>query len=203
MDGLFFYWLAWIAVVVLLFFVSERWKYRFPMLIHLLMIMIIASYQVNVDALSFNFSVIYIFIAICVYIRRMRLMQIFGFVISIFTVAMAYCCFQLYSMLDPVWLLFDKSWMMAILLNYLCVLLFSAKGIRLGGLIGGMALGDCMTSFLLSRLAMPYAAGSFSWLDDAALALGVAATGILAGYASRMLQTQTNPLQKERQRSYE
>ncbi|RFU68509.1 hypothetical protein D0469_12290 [Peribacillus saganii] len=198
MDGLFFYWLSWIAVIILLFFTSKSWRFRFPLLIHLFVLMVVARYQINASELSINLSVIYIFIAVFIHIRRLRFMQLAGFVVSVFTASMAYCCFQLYSILDPVWLLFDKSWLLAISLNYLSLLLFSAKSIRVVGLMAGMALGDIMTAILLSKVSMPYSAGSFSWLDDAALSLGLATAGIMLGYASRLLQAQTIQMQKER-----
>ncbi|MDQ0219001.1 hypothetical protein ELQ35_10020 [Peribacillus cavernae] len=188
MDGLFFYWILWMAWVVVMFFIPKTFQSRYAILFHLLAVMFLAAYELHVYRYVINSSSIYLLIICSFYCRNLSLYRTIEFIICSFIISLGYSCFQLYALLDPVWLIFKADWMLGFFLNYLAVVLFQDWKRRTCALVIGMILGETIFSGLLLFHSLPYKAGSYSWLDTAVLLVLINLAWALLEFASRFIQ---------------
>ncbi|WP_285766243.1 hypothetical protein [Peribacillus sp. SI8-4] len=172
MEGILFYWMSWIVWVIVMFFIQKTVPYRFDFLFHLLAVMILAGYKLEISLLSVHLSGIYLFFILCVYIREHSFLKILELISGCLIVTLAYASFQLFALLDPIWLFIKPSYLLCLFLNYLILLLFKNWKHRLLTLLIGLILGDIVYSILLVYHSLPYVALTYAWHDDAALILG-------------------------------
>ncbi|RFU69084.1 hypothetical protein [Bacillus sp. V59.32b] len=188
MDGLFFYWILWMAWVIVMFFIAKTFQGRYWLLFHLLAVMFLAAYELQVYRYVIHVSSIYLLLVCCLYLRNLSLWRIIEFTVSSFIISLGYACFQLYAMLDPVWLIFKADWMFGVLINYLALLIIHEWKLRFGALLVGMLIGETIFSGLLLVNSIPYKAGSYSWLDSAVLVLLMNLLWVSLEFISRFIQ---------------
>ncbi|MGE7759437.1 YphA family membrane protein [Peribacillus sp. NPDC097895] len=172
MDGILFYWMSWIVWVIVMFFIPKTVPFRFDFLFHLLAVMVLAGYKLEVSLLSVQLSGLYLLFILCVYIRKLSIIKLMELICGSLIITLAYASFQLFSLLDPIWLIMKPSYLMCIFLNYLILLLFKNWKHRLFVLLIGLIMGDIIYSGLLVYHSLPYAALTYAWHDDAVLILG-------------------------------
>ena len=143
MDGLFFYWILWIAWVFTMFFVPKSVPVRFSLLFHFLVMMILARYKLTVFTFSMQLSGLYIYGVVCVTIRKWSIMKLLGMVINSILVALAYANFQLFVLLDPIWVMMKPEYLLCLFMNYLVLLLVKDWKNRVMVLLLGMYREIC------------------------------------------------------------
>ncbi|MCK1991334.1 hypothetical protein [Peribacillus muralis] len=172
MDGILFYWMSWIVWVFVMFFIPKTVPYRFDFLFHLLAVMLLAEYKLEISLLSLHLSGLYLFLILCVYSRKQSTFKIMELICGCLIVTLAYASFQLFSLLDPIWLIMKPSYLLCFFLNYLILLLFKNWKHRLFVLLIGLIMGDIIYSLLMVYHSLPYVALTFAWHDNAVLVLG-------------------------------
>lgn len=171
MEGLFFYWISWIVWVCTMFFVPKKVSFRFYLLFHLLGIMVFSRYILTIYSFSIQLSGLYMFFIICIKIRKYPLLKTVGVILNSFLVAIAYASFQLFVLLDPIWVMMEPVYLQCLFLNYLVLLLAKEWRIRVVILILGMIIGDIVYSGVLTYQLLPYVSLSFSWHDAMVMVL--------------------------------
>ncbi|MDO7488267.1 hypothetical protein ACIQYG_16705 [Peribacillus sp. NPDC096622] len=172
MDGIIFYWISWIVWVIVMYFIPKTVPFRFDFLFHLLAVMVLAGYKLEVPLVSVHLSGPYLFLILCVYIRKKSIIKMMELISGSLIITLAYASFQLFSLLDPIWLIMKPSYLLCIFLNYLILLLFKNWKHRLFVLLIGMLMGDIIYSGLLAYHSLPYVALAYAWHDNAVLVLG-------------------------------
>lgn len=188
MDGLFFYWILWMAWVIFMFFVPNTYQHRYAILFHLLAVIFLAAYELKVYRYVMNLSSIYLFIVCSFYIRSLSLFKTIAFILSCFIISLGYASFQIFSLVDPIWVIFKAEWMLGILLNYLVIILFRDWKMRIVALLIGMIIGDSIYAALLRFNYIPYTAGSYVWMDMAVLILLLNFIWVSLEFTSRFIQ---------------
>ncbi|MFF2286482.1 YphA family membrane protein [Peribacillus butanolivorans] len=171
MDGILFYWMSWIVWVIVMYFIPKTVPFRFDFLFHLLAVMVLAGYNLEVSLLSIHMSGLYLIFILCVYIRKESIIKIIELISGCLIITLAYASFQLFSMLDPIWLIMKPSYLLCIFLNYLILLLFKNWKHRLFVLLVGLIMGDLVYSGLLVYHSLFYEALTYAWHDNAVLIL--------------------------------
>ncbi|RFU65552.1 YphA family membrane protein [Peribacillus glennii] len=189
MDGNFFYWILWIVWVVFMFFVPDTYQPRYAILLHLLAVMCLAAYELQIYHYAINISFVYLFIICCFYIRNLTFVKTIGFIFGCLIISLCYATVQLFALLDPIWVVVRIEWMMGILMNYLAIILFDEWKLRIFALINGMIIGDSLYAGTLSFNNIPYSAGTYAWMDMAALILLMHVAWVFFEFASRRVQT--------------
>lgn len=192
MDGLFFYWVIWMAWVCMMFFVPKSVPFRVLVLFHLLVVMVLARYIVTIDSFSMQVSGVYIFGVVCVMIRKHSIMKLSVFVCYCILMALAYASFYLFVLLDPVWVMIKPVYMLCVLMNYLAWLLMKEWKGRLVVLVTGMLLGDMLYAGLLTAQFLPYVSLSFAWHDTLALVMIVQLSSVCLAYSRKWVHQQLN-----------
>ncbi|AZV44152.1 YphA family membrane protein [Peribacillus asahii] len=201
MDGLFFYWIMWMVWVCVMFFVPKAVPFRFALLFHLLAVLLLTRYHLTVYTFTVQLSGLYMFIVLCIAIRRLYLWKTIEIIISCFIMALAYASFHLFVLLDPIWVIIKPIYLQGIFLNYLVLLVIKEWELRIAVLVLGMLFGDCLFAGLLQYQSLPYAALSFAWHDGVAFVLVIQLAWVCLEYITTWLYThsQNRFLLKEKQ----
>ncbi|WP_409301404.1 hypothetical protein [Peribacillus sp. SCS-155] len=201
MDGLFFYWILWIAWVLVMFFVPKETEFRYPFLFHILAVILFSTYKLHLFSFKINLACIYTLIFCFYYHRKLSVWKLTYLILGSAILALGLTSFQLFSMLDPVWLVVSPAALLGVLINYVAVLLFDNWRTRFTGILIALIIGDCLFAGILVFNSMPYEAGSHAWLDTAMVAILINVGWTSLETVSRVLHTQALLRfgQKERQ----
>ena len=173
MDGILFYWLSWLVWIFILFFIPKKVSSRFEVLFHILAVLTLVEYQFSIAGFSAQLTGPYLFLTCLIYLRRQPVARVLGWMVKAAIIGLAYASFQLFSILDPIWVVVKPSYILCILLNYVILLLVNEWKQRLLILLMGMAAGDLLFSLLLYYHSLPYRSFDFIWHDTTALVLTV------------------------------
>ncbi|MFU2017186.1 hypothetical protein ACM6Q7_19375 [Peribacillus butanolivorans] len=204
MDGILFYWMSWIVWVIVMYFIPKTVPFRFDFLFHLLAVMVLAGYNLEVSLLSIHMSGLYLIFILCVYIRKQSIIKIIELISGCLIITLAYASFQLFSMLDPIWLIMKPSYLLCIFLNYLILILFKNWKHRLFVLLVGLIMGDLVYSGLLVYHSLSYEALTYAWHDNTVLILCANVVWRLLELMSRyiFLSSQSRLLSKQRKGNF-
>lgn len=169
MEGILFYWIAWMFWIMVIFFMKRDSKERFTLALSILLVIIASPKMITIFGLHFSFSCLFLYLLLLYVLVKQERMMIFSIFLSAFIVMLAYACFHIYELFDPVWLLFPRIWMMSGLLVALSIILQTKKSFRFLVLLLGSIQGDFLYSLILKKYSFPYTIGSFSFLDIASL----------------------------------
>lgn len=86
---------------------------------------------------------------------------------------LGYVSFHLLELFDPVWVLIKREWLLSLALGYLTLMLQSNRFLRAATLLTGAVQGEILFAVIMKSYTFDYPIGSFSFLDIAALSIGV------------------------------
>ena len=165
MEGFLFYWITWLFWIIAIFFMKRGTKERYFLAISLLLLIISSSNMITILGLQFSASSFVLYFMILLYFAKYESRRNFSLFPSVFIVTIAFACFQIYELFDPVWIIFPRIWMLSILLAALSIFLIEKKSFRIFILIAGALQGDFLYALILQKLSFPYTIGSFAFLD--------------------------------------
>ncbi|WP_078380163.1 YphA family membrane protein [Sutcliffiella halmapala] len=163
-EGLYFYFLSWVSWIVVMFFFAKSTQ-RF--LLSICLLLVIAGSNSYISIVDFQVSVSYIVLASTAVILLVKILkkQYLLHYFSICTIALAYVCFKLFEIFDPIWIIFNRTWMLSFILLYLALLLFKSSENRYAFLLAGLILGELLAIFVLNNVFQYSVIGSFEFLD--------------------------------------
>jgi len=173
MDGLYFYWLAWIGWVWTTFFMNKNNPLRLKMAVILLAVILAAPYTVDVFIFEMHLSAVAIAFFIFLETRRKKTGSFLYLFLTSFIIMLAYTSFLMFELFDPIWVLFDRKIMLGAAGFYLAVLLHKERQDRILALISGFLQGDLLFSAILWKFNFPYAAASMAFMDLLFISLGL------------------------------
>lgn len=204
MEGLYFYWLAWIGWVWATFFMDKDHPLRLKWAVFLLSVIFTASYKVDFLFLEFHLSVFTIFLFIFLETRRKRAGSFLYLFLSSFIIMLAYTSFLMFELFDPVWVLFDRRIMLGAAGFYLAVLLHKDRHNRILSLISGFLQGEILFSVILLKFNFPYAVASLAFMDILFISLGMLlAWSAVESIIAVMSRNTLNEVEGEEQRFHE
>ena len=202
MEGLYFYWLAWIGWVWTTFFMNKSNPMRLKWTVLLLAVIITAPYTVDVVNIEVHMSALAIALFIFFETRRKKTGTFLYLFISSFIIMLAYTSFLLFELFDPVWVLFDRKIMLGALGFYLAVLLHKERQDRILALASGFLQGDILFSAILWKFKFPYAAASMAFMDLLFISLGLLlAWSAIETMIAIMSRSTINQVEGEEQRT--
>ncbi|KOP83259.1 hypothetical protein ACFFHH_08385 [Cytobacillus solani] len=200
MEGLTFYWVSWFFWIIATFFMNKNGRSRLMLSLFLLLLIIVSPYTV----VLFNFELsiaglllccpLYSFAARLDWKKRMYLL------ICSFIIMLAYVCFHLFALFDPVWLIFPRNWMLAVILMLLSFVLNGKKIHRMYIVVLGAIQGEFLYALILSKYSFPYVIGSLTFLD--VLSLSTILIVLWSGMESlaSFYERHFNQLEREKQK---
>ena len=169
MEGLLFYWITWMFWIMVIFFMNRNSKERFTIALCLLVVIILSPKTLTIYGVHFSAAIFFLYFTFLFVLAKFERMLIFSVLLCAFIVMLAYACFLIYELFDPVWLFFPRIWMISGLLAALSIILKTKKIFRFIILMLGAIQGDFLYALILRKYSFPYTIGSFSFLDVASL----------------------------------
>lgn len=199
LEGLTFYWISWVFWIIATFFMKKG-KARLCISIWLLLIIIFSPYSLSLYYFEISYVSILLLSSLFVMISTIKSFKAAYVLVSSFIVMIAYVCFLLYELIDPVWLFIPRNWMLAMLLFSLALLLHAQILSRLMIILLGSIQGELLYAYILNKYSFPYLIGSYAYLDAIALS-----AGLLAGWAgfeflTTFYEKHINQLEREKQK---
>ncbi|WP_066294234.1 YphA family membrane protein [Bacillus sp. FJAT-29937] len=198
MEGLTFYWLAWFFWVIATFFLKKDSFIRICSSLWLLVLIIISPYSFFL----FNYEITYVSIlfagTLLVIISRFKRLTAAYVLLSSFIVMIAYVCFHLFALFDPVWLIFPRKWMLALFMIVLAIVLHSNKMYRLITILFGSIQGEFLYAYILNKYSFPHVIGSNAYLDGIMLSAALLGAWSCFEYLTSFYEKHINQVEKEK-----
>lgn len=168
MEGFIFFWLFWIFWIGTTFFMSRESK-RLKISIWLLLTIILSIHSITIFGIEVALSSLFILFTTYYLIgKQNKKLSIYLF-ISSFLIMLAYTTFHLFELYDPVWVIFNRSVMLSMLLVYIAVLLHFDVTHRILSTLCGAVHGDILYSLLLRKVSLAHPIGLWAFLDIIAI----------------------------------
>ena len=163
MEGILFYWIFWIGWIIITFFYRKRHPDRLKFSASIL----VNNLFINILFILFGFELsgsgVFIIFTAYLYIVQFEKRQILYLLLTSFIIMIAYVCFLLFEMFDPIWVIFKREWMLVLLIAYVVIFLHSDKKQRILVMLIGLIQGEVFYahyqeiffSISISHLAIP------------------------------------------------
>jgi hypothetical protein len=170
LEGIWFYWLAWLGWVVVTFFVKKG-RLRTGLAYSLLLFIITAHQVVSIYQSTVSIGFLFMLMSVYLYAARLpNLKLLYAFICTII-LTFSFVSFHLFRMFDPVWVIFHPSFMVALILTYLVLILNKNMAERILIFLFGLCHGEVLYSVIMERYSFPYIIGNLAFFDVAALGL--------------------------------
>lgn len=169
MDGAMFYWVCWMYWIFLTFILNKHNPYRLRLSAFILTLIILANYHISIAGFDLYIGGLFLLFLSYAFTYKEKMKKISYFFICSFIVTVAYVTFHLFEIFDPVWIIFNKEWMMGILICYLSVLLQKGLKERILIVASGTMQGEILYAYILRKFDFPYSIGTLTYLDAFAL----------------------------------
>ncbi len=164
MEGIYFYWFSWIGWVITTFFMKKG-KVRTAISFFMLFMIFVSDNTYHLTEYSIHAPFILIFIFSLVFMTKTKgLMQLYYLICSLI-ISIGYVCFHLFELFDPVWLIFDRKWMLSFVILYLILMLVKDPNHRLAVALIGICNGELLYSMILTKFFREIEIGNFVFLD--------------------------------------
>lgn len=169
MGGYSFFGTFWFFWILSTFFMRKE-NARFKISAWLLTMIILSSPAFYISGMKVSFaSVFMLFTAYFIIIKENKSTAVYSFLTS-YIVMLAFAGFQLMELYDPVWILFQRKWMLAVFIVYLISLLQKSLRLQIAVLLAGTVHGDFLYAVIVRRIT-EYHVASPATLDVVATSL--------------------------------
>jgi hypothetical protein len=175
MDGLWFFLFSWIGWVWATFFMDKKNVYRFKLSLGILLLIVVSPYRIAYEGIEIQVPALILLVYILHETAPMLKGAFFSFFVSTFIMMLAYVSFLLFELFDPIWVVFDRIWMIALTSICICSLLQSNYRIRIAILVSGLLQGEIVYSIVMKRLLFPYPVAALAFMDILAVSIMVLA----------------------------
>lgn len=164
MDGALFYWVAWISWVISTFFMKKT-KLRLNVSACMLILLILTAHSFTIENLTINIGLLFLLLVGYVIILPKSVFKLLYFYLTTLIITLLYVSFHIFSLIDPIWLLFDAKWMLAIGLVYFVIILQTKIKDRVFVLILGTCHGEILYGLIIGQYHFPIHIGSIVFFD--------------------------------------
>lgn len=172
MEGIFFYWIVWIGWVYSTFLVAKTNK-RIAVTIFLLFLIILSNKQLTLFSITFNWAILLCMGSGYLIISQRRWHFILYYLSVSLISTSAFVTFRLFQLYDPVWIIFDPTLKLSLILLFLMLLLVRDQKIRVGMLLITIAQGEIFYRLFLNRVVSEVSFSQFETLDIIAITIGM------------------------------
>jgi hypothetical protein len=163
-DGIYFYWFAWMLWVIYTFLMKKD-KVRTLFAVILLILITLSVYETTIGSFQLTLSYLFILFMAFYFAALRNRWQLVYMLIGSMIVTLAYASFQLFALFDPVWVFLNRTWMLAVILTIITILLHGDFYSRLLCFVIGSCQGDFLYAVILKRFSFPYVIGSLAFFD--------------------------------------
>ncbi|KYD09280.1 hypothetical protein MXL46_00960 [Heyndrickxia sporothermodurans] len=199
MSGFFYLFFLWSVWIFSTFIISKQNKIRIWLATLSLLLLILFPYKINLFTLTIQLPSL-VMLAICFYhFSKLSLVKKIYMFVAIFIMMTGFCGMLLLELYDPVWMFFDRRFLLGGFLFLLSKLLFSQTLYsQIICTTAGTLQGEVIYSLILKKWNFPYTIGSADYLDVYTIFLSISFTWTFMNYAFSNISTKSN-IEREKQ----
>ncbi len=201
MEGSMFYWIVWLFWVYITFFMNKQNPYRTKLASVILILIILSNVRFMFMSFEFFASGLFMLLSSYIILSKKKLGSLLYAFICSFIVTIAYVTFNLFVIFDPVWVIFQKEWMMGICFSCLAILLQTSLKDRLLMIVSGTMQGEVLYAFYLSKFEFSNPIGTMAYLDAVSLITILLVSWSMLENAGTFFQKHFDFLEKGKQKS--
>jgi hypothetical protein len=201
MEGSMFYWILWVFWIYVTFFMNKQNLYRSKLGSVILVLIILSNVHFKVMSFEFYASGLFILLLSYIILGKKKLGSLLYAFICSFIVTIAYVTFNLFVIYDPVWVIFQKEWMMGICFSCLAIFLQTSLKDRLLIIVSGTMQGEILYAIYLSKFEFSYPIGTIAYLDVFSLITILLVSWSILENAGTFFQNHFHFLEKGKQKS--
>jgi hypothetical protein len=201
MEGSMFYWILWVFWIYVTFFMNKQNLYRSKLGSVILVLIILSNVHFKVMSFEFYASGLFILLLSYIILGKKKLGSLLYAFICSFIVTIAYVTFNLFVIYDPVWVIFQKEWMMGICFSCLAIFLQTSLKDRLLIIVSGTMQGEILYAIYLSKFEISYPIGTIAYLDVFSLITILLVSWSILENAGTFFQNHFHFLEKGKQKS--
>ncbi|OLS40226.1 hypothetical protein [Bacillus sp. MRMR6] len=201
MEGSMFYWILWVFWVYLTFMFNKKNHQRLNLSVIILLIIILSDFQIKLGDFEITASGVFMLLLSYIILSKEKNWSLLYIYLCSVIITLAYAAFNLFEIFDPIWIIFQKEWMMGVSFCYLAVLLQKTLKGRLLIIVCGTIQGEIVYAYFLSRLQFPYPVSSLAYLDVWALITALLLVWSLLENTGAFLQNHFSFMEKQKQKS--
>jgi hypothetical protein len=194
MEGLLFYLLFWIGWIITTFFYPKTHPDRLKLSVWFLVTILFSTFNFNLFEFTLSGSGAFILFTAYLSIVQFEKKQILYLLLTSFIIVIAYVCFLLFELFDPIWIIMKREWMLSLLISYLAIFLHSEKKQRILVILIGMIQGDMFYAQIIRKYSFHYPSVTLSFLDALALTFAIILVWngfeMIAKYYDKYFQTE-------------
>lgn len=162
MDGLLFYFIAWVCWVVLTFFIRKT-QVRYWLSFVLLGIILLANLTFTITTIQISYALVLILFSSVVILASQK--KHVRSILSSLAITAGYTGALIFETVSPVWLILPRLLLLAFLSYLLMILITSSLWLRVGIWGVGLSAGECLYSLLLKDFGVKESIGELAYLD--------------------------------------
>ena len=166
MEGVLFYWLFWMAWVVVTFIFRKN-QLRTLLSFGLLLCIALSNSYLSFSNIKVNAGFLILLLLSSVSLKCRSLTSTLYHVLAIMTISLSYVLLHIYILFDPAILLIIHPWMLIIPILFVVHFLVRGVRMRIVTSILGVCLGECLLTLVFISFDQSF--GDFASLDDIAL----------------------------------
>jgi hypothetical protein len=201
MEGSIFYWILWVFWVYVTFFMNKQNHYRSKLATFILVLIILSNVHFMFMSFEVHASGLFMLLLSYIILSKKKLGSLLYAFICSFIVTIAYVTFNLFVIYDPVWVIFQKEWMMGICFSCLAIFLLTSLKDRLLIIVSGTMQGEILYAFYLSKFEFSYPIGAIAYLDVFSLITILLVSWSILENAGTYFQNHFHFLEKSKQKS--
>lgn len=201
MEGSLFYWILWLFWVYITFFMGKQNLYRTKLAAGILLVIISSNVHFMVAKFEFYASGLFILILSYIILSKKKLGSLLYAFICSFIITISYVTFNLFVIYDPVWVIFQKEWMLAVCFSCLAIFLLTSLKDRLLILVSGTMQGEILYAYYLSKFEFSYPIGTIAYFDVSALTILLVVGWSILENAGPFFQNHFHFFEKGKQKS--
>lgn len=186
MEGALFYWFSWLGWVWSTFFMSKQNKYRLNIAMGLLILIITSPYKIEILGMEVYIPAFVLMIFLLTETAKLKNRKFINVFVTTFIIMLGYVSFLLFELFDPVWVIFDRKWMIALGGILMTSILQTERHLQVLALGFGLLQGEVLFSFIMKKLTFPYQVASPGFLDIVSLSAMVLCVWVSLHYVAEL-----------------
>ncbi|MDF2789017.1 MAG: hypothetical protein K0S80_2115 [Neobacillus sp.] len=201
MEGSMFYWIFWLFWVYITFFMTKQNPYRTKLATVILVLIILSNLDFMFMGFEFHASGLFMLLLSYIILSKKKLGSLLYAFICSFIVTIAFVTFNLFVIFDPVWVIFQKEWMMGICFSCLAIFLQTSLKDRLLMIVIGTMQGEILYAFYLRKFDFSNPIGTMAYLDAFSIITILLVSWSILENAGTFFQNHFHFLEKGKQKS--
>ncbi|SDM45951.1 hypothetical protein [Bacillus sp. OK048] len=201
MEGSLFYWILWSFWVYITFVMDKSNRHRSALAACILVVIILSNTHFMVAGFEYYAGGLFLLILSYIILSKKKLGSLLYAFICSFILTISYVTFNLFVIYDPIWVIFEKEWMMGICFSCLAIFLQTSLKERMLIFVSGTMQGEILYAYYLRKFELSYPIGTVAYLDVSALTILLLVSWSILENAGPFFQNHFHFFEKGKQKS--